>query len=218
MSEDQTERLIRGLADDLTPVRRTPRLRAVVSAVLAVSAAVVVYSLARRGLRPDWWSLASGNATYAAVLLGLAACALGATCAALAGAIPGREAVVQRAGAFAALGLVAAGVVGSFCLAMEGGLAGSLADDWICLRGALYLSPLPVVAVLFAASRGWVGRPGLTASAALAGAACAGALGVHLTCPIEQTRHVLLGHVSAPLVLLLVASYPAALLLRRFAR
>ena len=103
-------------------------------------------------------------------------------------------------------------------LAVSGSFAGTLADDWMCLRGAVELSPLPVAAGLFAVSRGWVGRVGLTVIAALAGAAAAGALGVHLTCSLSGARHFLLGHAAVPLVVTLVLAPPAALLLRRFAR
>lgn len=218
MTEEQTQRLIAQLANDLTPVRRVPRLRSVASAVLAVSFAVLAYSVSRGGVREDCWQLVTGNANFAAVLLGLAICGIGATLAALAGALPGREAVFRRGGIAAGLGLALAVVAGAFTLATQASVAGSLRDDWMCLRAALMLSPLPIAAVLFASSRGWVARPGLTAIAALAGAGAAGALGIHLACDMIGARHILLGHVSVPVVLALVACLPAAMLLRRLAR
>jgi len=218
MSEEQTQRLIEQLADDLTPVRRVPRLRSIAAGVLAVSALVLAYSVSRAGVRADWWQLMTGDASYAVALLGLSICGLGATLAALAGALPGREAVFQRSGVAAGLGLAFAAVAGIFSLVTQGSFAGSLDDDWGCLRSALLLSPLPIAAVLFAASRGWVAKPGLTAIAALAGAAGAGAVGIHLACELGGARHILLGHLSAPVLLALVASLPAAMLLRRLAR
>ena len=218
MTEEQTGRLIAKLADDLTPVRRAPRLRSIASLVLGVWGMVLVYSLMTYGARPDWWVLVTQDATYLAVLLGLAACGIGATLASLASAIPGREVVAQRGIVAAALGLSAAAAVGMLSLTASGSFAGALADDWMCLQGAVELSPLPVAAGLFAVSRGWVGRVGLTVLAALAGAAAAGALGVHLTCSLSGARHFLLGHAAAPLVLALVLALPAAALLRRFAR
>lgn len=218
MSQEQTQRLIAQLANDLTPVRRVPRLRSVASGVLVVSAGVFAYAVSLSGVRADWWQLATSDASYAAVLVGLVVCGIGATLAALAGALPGREVVFQRSGIAAGLGLAAAVVVGALSLGAQVDLGGSLSDDWICLRAALQLSPLPIAAVLLASSRGWVARPGLTAIAALAGAAGAGALSIHLACGLVGARHFLLGHISAPLLLALVASLPAALLLRRLAR
>lgn len=218
MSEEQTQRLIAQLADDLTPVRRVPRLRSIASAVLAVSALVLAYSVSRAGVRGDWWQLVTGDASYAAALLGISICGLAATLAALAGALPGREAVFWRSGVAAGLGLAFAVIAAIVSLAMHGNFAGSLHDDWGCLRSVLQLSPLPIAAVLFAASRGWVARPGLTAIAALTGATGAGAVAIHLACELGGARHILLGHVLAPVLLALVASVPAAMLLRRLAR
>lgn len=218
MSEEQTQRLIAQLANDLTPVRRVPRLRNIAAAVLAVSGGVLLYAINNNGVRADWWPLVTGDASYAATLLGLAACGLAATLAALAGALPGRETVFRRSAAVAGAGLAMAVVVGGISLVTQAGLAGSLSDDWMCLSAALQLSPVPIAAVLLASSRGWVAMPGPTAIAALAGAAAAGAVSIHLACPLIGARHFLMGHISAPFLLALVASVPAALLLRRLAR
>jgi hypothetical protein len=218
MTEAQTHRLIHELGEDLTPVRPVARLRVVASAVLAVSGLVLVYGFLRHGVRADWLALALTNPVYGAVLFGLTACGLGATVAALAGAVPGRERLGLGGAALAALGLAAVLVSGVLDRLAGHGFAGSFSDDWMCLRAALLLASLPVGAVLLATSRGWVGRPGRTAIAALAGAAAACALSIHLTCTLSGARHFLLGHASAPLLLALVASLPVALLLRRLAR
>ena len=222
MSEDQTQRLIAGLAADREPVRRRPRLRVVAGAVFAASGLVLVYSMLAHGVRSDWLALFPGDASYSAILLGLIACGAGATLAALAGAVPGREDVVRRGALFAAIGLSLGALVALLGVAMgagqEAGRGGAIGDDWMCLRSALQMSPLPVAAVLFAVSRGWVGRPGLAAATALAGAAATGALGIHLACGLIGARHFLLGHVSAPVLLALVLCLPATTLLRRLAR
>jgi hypothetical protein len=218
MKEDQTQRLITALANDREPVRLLPRLRTSAGAVLALSSAVLVYSIVVHGVRADWAGLMSGSASYAAILLGLAVCGLGATLAAIAGATPGREDVMWRGGLLAAIGLSSGVLVASLGAALGAGWAGSLGEDWMCLRSALLLSPLPAAAGLFVVSRGFVARPGLVAAAALVGAAATGAIAIHLACDLTSERHFLLGHASAPILLALALSVPAAVLLRRFAR
>jgi len=218
MSDDQTQRLIASLAEERAPVRRLPSVRVLAGAVFAIYGAVLAYSMLAHGVRSDWWAFFTGDASYLAVLLGLLACGVGATLAAIAGGVPGRDDVVRRGFAFAFSGLSLGALVALFFAVTGAGRSGSLADDWMCLSAALQMSPLPVAAVLFAVSRGWVGRPVIAAAAALAGAAAVGAVGIHLACGLTGARHFLLGHASAPALLALFLSFPAAILLRRFAR
>ncbi len=63
--------------------------------------------------------------------------------------------------------------------------------------------------------RGWMARP---IRAALVAAAASGALGgiiVHLSCDFLGPRHLLIGHLTVPVVLALLALYPLGVLFRR---
>lgn len=213
---DSTDRLVSGLVDDLAPVRPLPRLRSAFSIVLAVWATMLGVVLLTLRHEPGAHALLA-NGLYFASFAGLVVAALGGTLSALAAGRPGRT-KLEVAGLLVCLaGLLAAAVA---CLIGMGGLdfgehASPPGLDAMCFREGAFLSILPAGVVLSFLVRGWTARP---IRAALAAAIAAGALGasvVHLSCDFLGPRHLLMGHLSVPIVLAALALYPLGVLLRR---
>jgi hypothetical protein len=204
MTEQQTDRLIAKLALDLEPTARVPRLRWVATAVLLMGSAMVGLKIALGGLRMDVRML-SVAPSYAVLLAALLLIAAGGLASALGASIPGRQAVVRfgvgaLVGGFAAMTGVAVGLLvgagappGAFTWA-------SLFAGLRCLGNACLIAVVPGVALGVFVFRAAAHRPLLALSAAAGGAAGLGAAGVHLSCPADDTLHVLAFHALAPLL------------------
>jgi hypothetical protein len=66
--------------------------------------------------------------------------------------------------------------------------------------------------------RGWAAHPFRASAIALVASGGLGALVIHLSCGFLGPKHLLMSHLSVPIVLALVGIYPLALLLRRIRR
>lgn len=140
--------------------------------------------------------------------------------AALAAAVPGREAAVRRIARAAALSLV---------LAIAGGLGGIVHTDaaaaevalsaclW-CIGRALTLGAAPALLacafIVYAAVR----HPGLGTALAIAGGVAPGAAAVHATCPSDRSMHWILAHTLVPVAAVVVLTAPLAALLAGWTR
>lgn len=203
--EDPSRQLIERLAADLQPVRPIAPLHRSFAAVLVGALALAGVTLAVAGPQPDVWTRLAEHASWGAVLVGLAAAVAGAGLAALASVVPGREAVVRAGAGLAALGLALGAAAAAS--AVWGGGDGSLApaELWCIARGAVFAAP-PAALVLYAASRGWAGRPGRTVALGLVAAGAVGAAVVHLSCPAVAPLHLLCTHAGTPLLLAAVGT------------
>jgi hypothetical protein len=167
------------------------------------------------GFRSGSWLRPS----YLATLAGLATVALGAVGAALASAVPGREAAARLGARTAAVG---------FVLAVGGGIVGLASDTALwdvdlgaclsCIRRALGLGIAPTLAacafILYAAVR----RPRRGTALALAGGVALGAAAIHSTCPSDSPLHWILAHALAPVAAIGVFTIPLAALIARVVR
>ena len=216
MSEPSTEQLIHDLAQDVPSVRRIPALRAVMTAVVAVWViAVAGMWIFGSPLLDLIRSIPWRDPKFASVLVGLSLIAVGATSAALATAVPGRERVASASGGAALLGVVLAlggGLWAVFGAAPRG--AADLSGCLVCMSHAGALALLPgLVASLFLA-RAYARRPLLGAGFAVAGTVALGALVVHISCRGGGALHMLLGHALAPVFLGFALAVPIGLLVR----
>ncbi len=213
---DAADRLISGLVDDLQPIRPLPRLRSAFAIVLAVWTAVLGIVMWTQETALGARSLL-GDPIYLASFAGLFVAALGGTLSALAAGQPGRERAETSGLIVALIGLVAAAAA---CLVGMGGVdftanASPGGADAMCFQKGIFLSVLPAGVILSFLVRGWASHP---FRAALVAVAAAGALGgaiVHLGCDVLGPRHLLMGHLSVPVVLGLLGLYPVGALLRR---
>ena len=136
---------------------------------------------------------------------------------ALSAGVPGRERLELGASATASIGLMAAALA---CLAgmRAAGLEGSefaTARDGICFRHGVFLALLPAGVILSFLVRGWAVHPFRAAAIALLASGALGVSIVHLACDVFAPRHVLMGHLSVPVVLAALGVYPLAVILRR---
>jgi hypothetical protein len=221
VSERSTEQLVHELAQDVPPVRPIPCLRRVMAAVVIAWVIAVALMWLLSGLPPDLLRSAPwGDPKFTAVLVGLGCMALGATLAALAAAVPGRDDVATASGGVALLGVaLAAGgglwaLVGTTASPGEMGLTSGLS----CMGRACGLALLPVLVASLFLARGFAHRPLLSAGFAVAGSVALGALVVHASCRMGGALHVLLGHALAPLLLGFVLAIPIGLLVRHWNR
>ena len=219
---DATERLIDGLVGDLRPVRPIPRLRSAFAVILAVWAALlgVVLSSSHARMGESIIEALLHHPIYLASFVGLLVAALGGAVSALAAGVPGRERL-EVAGLTACwVGLLAAAIA---CL---GGLRAadfeSLGDHAqahaVCFNRGLYLSLLPAGVIFGFLMRGWTAHPLRAASVALLASGALGVLIVQLGCDWLEPRHLLLGHLSVPLVLIALGFYPLGVALRKLRR
>lgn len=221
MSARAAEEQIRELARGLAPVRPIPPLRWVLGAAVAlglVAPFAAHWLLGGPGVRPG--GIAVVSLPYLATLAGLVLVAFGALGAALATAVPGREAAA-RLGARLAVGAGAIAVAGGvFGIAAGDGLAAGerITDCLSCIGRSLTLGAGPVLLacafIVYAAVR----RPGTGTAWALAGGVALGAAAVHATCPSESPLHWLVAHTVAPVMAVLLLTVPLATLLARRAR
>jgi len=216
VSRPSTEQLLRELARDVPPVRRIPALRTAAAVVLAAWAIAVAALWALRSspaplLRDIPWD----DGFYLAVLLGLAALAVGATLAALAGAVPGRERARGASSGAALLGItLAAGAAVAAVLVTGSRSIEELAGSAACIRHAAALAVLPALAAARFLARGAARSPVLCGVAAVTGAVGLGSVVVHASCRAGAALHVLVGHALAPALLGVLLAAPIALSVR----
>jgi len=216
VSGRRTEDRIADLVRDLEPVRPIPPLGAVAAG--AVTLGLLAYAaewiLGGPGLRSDGaWS----QAPYLMQLAGLVLGGPGATLAALASAVPGREPSVRVGLRVAALGLAMA-ILGGVGGALLGGLPAGGQDPGPIVSCVVRSAKLGIAASLLSLGFGLhaaARRPSRTLGLALAGGVALGATAVHLTCPSGSAVHQLLGHALAPVLVAGLVVLPLAPLLGR---
>jgi len=218
VSERTTERLLHELTEDLAPVRPIPRLRAGAAAVFGVWAGAVLLAWFLGVVPRDAFeAIRSSSPSYLIVFAGLALMAVGATLAAMAGAVPGREEATRGSGLLACAGVgLAAG--GGLWAVVAAGADNSAAGAIMCLSEAGTLAFLPVLVASLFLARGVAHRPRLGAGLAVCGSVALGALVIHASCRIGGGLHVLLGHALAPLFLGFGLAIPLAALVRHWGR
>ena len=211
-----SDRLITGLVEDLEPVRQLPRLRLAFAVILALWAAMLGVVLWAKVGDAGVQSLFT-NRIYFGSFIGLMIAAFGGTISALAAGIPGRE-KLETGGMFLSLfGLLAAAAACLFGI-YELGHSAPLAPegmDAMCFQESALLSLLPAGVILSFLVRGWAAHPVRAALVALLGSGALGALIVHMSCGLLGPRHMMMSHLSVPIVLALLGIYPLAVVLRR---
>lgn len=216
MTEQSSERLIRELTADLTPVRLLPPMHVLLGGLLLMWAAIGAASLWWSGTRSDVSEMLAADKAYAAVMLGLLLAGLGGSAAALAAMIPGRDSQRLAGGAMGVSGIAMAGLV---CINATGAWGPvEPRTDLACMVSAALLA-IPLVAWMGVwASQAWVMQPSRLAAIAIFGGASMGALLVHASCPAGSHAHFLAAHLGAGPVTALVFAVPLGLLLRRVTR
>ncbi|MEX2206450.1 MAG: NrsF family protein, partial [Myxococcota bacterium] len=218
MSVQSTEDRIHDLVRDLRPVRPIPPLRAAGAAVVGIFLLIVAGDWLLGGFSPrPGGDTAWSSPSYLAALFGLVLVAIGATSAALASAVPGREGAVRlgvRAGALGLLVAVAGGLWGLARSDLQFSTQ-ELAACASCMSRSVQLgiasTVLACAYIVHAAMR----RPSAGAALALIGGVALGAAAVHTTCPSDSALHQLVAHTLAPLVAAALLTLPLAALLRR---
>jgi hypothetical protein len=208
------------LVRDLDPVQTIPRIRTVMTGVLALWLFVAATGLTLLGLRPDPAQAMLGVRGVALVLAGLGLAGLGGVAAALALGVPGREVLARAALVLAILGVLMAAGVGTLLFAMSpaAGARAPLRADFVCLAVAILVGLLPAVAVVWFAGRALPFRPVIAVLAAAAGTAALGAITAEASCPHSEMRHLLVAHALAPAFGVLLLTLPLLLALKRFRR
>jgi len=208
MRVDTTERLVDGLVDDLHPVRPIPRLRSAFAVILAVWAALmgVVLSSSHARMGESILEAVLHHPIYLASFIGLLVAAVGGAISALAAGVPGRERLEVAGLTTAWVGLLAAAIAcfGGLRAADFDSLGEHVHAHAVCFNRGLYLSLLPAGVIFSFLVRGWAAHPFRAAGVALL--ASGGWL---------APKHLLLGHLSVPIVLLALGFYPLAVILRR---
>jgi hypothetical protein len=160
-----------------------------------------------------WWS----DPVAFGVLIGLAVTAVGATRAALAGAVPGLEKNASAGRATAGVGLALLTGAALWGLFGESPLSQAfvLADSLRCLTYAVVFAAAPLLVSSGFLLRGAVANPWVTAGAAATGAIGLGTLAVHAICLDAGGMHVLLGHFLEPLLAAALLAIPLAVFVHR---
>jgi len=216
---DSTERLISSLAADLEPVQPLPRLRSAFAGVLAVSLAILGLVLLGDEAQSGFASILSDR-IYLTSFISLLIAAFAGTTSALAAAVPGRHRLELGGILVAWLGLASAALaclIGMRALGLDAP-ASPAGLDAMCFRRAWLYLLLPAAAILSFVARGWAAHPLRAASIALLGSGAIGAGIVHASCGFAAPEHLLIGHLSVPIALLLLGLYPLSLILRRIGR
>jgi len=211
--------LIESLVADLRPVHRFPRVGTALAIVLAAwsGLAFAAWRLLQARLG-DVLARVSGDATFVLLVGALLVAALAGSIAAIASAVPGREAI-ERAGLRAAgVGLGAAVAAGLVATALGVG-AGTTppAKDLACFTLGTTVGLPPLVALVVLERWGFVQRPGRSGLLAVIGALGLGALAIQVCCHYPGARHMLLGHVGVPVVAGALLLGPVVHIVRRFA-
>ncbi|MCG8588600.1 MAG: hypothetical protein MJE66_04850 [Proteobacteria bacterium] len=198
--ERRTERLVDELARDLRPVRRTPRLRVAVGAVV-LAWVVGGLVLGHWGIAMFPQPLLERDWLHLGLAVALVVAGAGGVVGALASGVPGRE-KLEHVG----LGGLALGLAAGLVMAV-GGLAWlgtephhSLAMDADCTRKSLALTVVPVFGAGWLLYRSWAARPMMSLWWVLLGGVAMGSVWNHFACNLCGPRHLLLGHVLGPLV------------------
>lgn len=210
---DPTERLISSLGDDLVPVRPLPRLRTVCAVVFVIAVALIAF-VSVSGVGRIATQALSSSSLYLACGVALIVAGVAGTISALAAGVPGRERLGDGATLLTALALVAGAAACGFAIGLHS-TASPPGLDGECFRSATVLSVFPAGVILGFLLRGWIARPLLAAGIALLAAGALGSMIVHLHCGFLDPRHLLLGHLSVPVVWALVGLYPVFVLTRR---
>ena len=216
---DSADRMIDGLVDDLKPVTPLPRLRSAYAVILAIWATMLGAVLWSQESTIGARSLLSDQ-VYFSSFLGLMVAAFGATISALAAGVPGRERLETIGSVLSVVGLgfaVIACVYGMRTLGISA-MAMPTSVDHMCFEKSLWLSVLPAGVVLTFLVRGWAVHPLRAAVISLIACGGLGALVVHLSCGYLNPKHLLMGHLSVPIVLAILGLYPLSLLIRRIRR
>jgi hypothetical protein len=218
VSQGTTEQLARELARRAEPVERLPSLRGVMVRVLAAASVSIALALAWKGLSPGFLQTGGTMWVFAALVTGLTLVGAGATVAALALGIPGREAASRAGFVSAGLGLVLALAWVPFLLALPSTSAHALwPSDLVCLLSACAVGVPPGVVALWFVAHSVPHRPSIAVLAAAAGAVGLGAIAAKASCPVDGLRHLVFGHALAPVGGGLLLAVPL-LWLRRFLR
>ncbi len=217
--KEPTQDLIGRLARDLAPIRVLPPIRVgLVGALLLWSLAFVSAAWLSQFELAQIARLAT-NGAWSGITLGLALAALAGCVAGLAAVVPGREEIVRRARWFGVGGLaLAIGVAAQATFSGEVAQSVSLLRDASCFALGSFVGLAPGAALLAYAHRGYVLRPNGAAAHLLIGSFALGALSVQLLCDREAGRHMFLGHVSIPLLMLVFGALPLAAWLPRWQR
>lgn len=220
MSErDRSSELIRELARDAEPVRRIPRIRTVALLVLGVWIAVASAGALLKGVRPGLPEVLLMDWGVAAVFGGLLGAGIGGLVAALAMGVPGREALAR----FGLLGsglcmAIAAGVGTLLFLENPSAPTAPYQADLSCLLTACVVAALPALGIVWFGGRAAPHRPVVLVLAAAAAAAALGAASAQASCPYADFRHLMMGHVLAPVASALLLTLPLLVALRRASR
>jgi hypothetical protein len=213
--------LIRQLVQGLEPVRPIPRLRWLVAGALAAFAAGLALQGLLGGPLPGGVAgVAWGAPAHLLVLTGLLLASGGCIVAALAGAVPGREAAARGGRRVALAGALLASAAGLGALLGAGASEQTFAlrpSLWCAGRsGLLGLTPALFLCAFLA--RAVAHRPFLGAGFACVGAVVLGVAAVHASCPDGGALHVLVGHGVSPFALALVLALPFGGVVRRRAQ
>jgi hypothetical protein len=216
MNAETTEHLARELARQSAAVQPIPALRVAVLRILAVAAAMAAAFLVVRGVTTQFLSAPELVRAFGAVVAGISLMAGGATVAALAMSVPGREGPARA-------GLIAAGVGALLALGVAPLLllgaprpATAIAPgmDLHCLLSACAVGIPPAIAALWFVARAAPHRPGWAVFVASTGAVGLGALAAQWSCSLMGLRHLVMGHALAPILGGLALAVPLLGLLR----
>lgn len=214
-----SDRLISDLVDDLEPVRPLPRLRLAFAVILALWATMLGLVLWAKEGDAGVRSLFT-NRIYFGSFVGLMVASFGGTISALAAGIPGRERLEIRGMLVSLIGLLAAAaacLVGIYELGLSA-LPSPEGIDAMCFQESALLSLLPAGVILSFLVRGWAAHPVRAALVALLGSGALGAMIIHMSCGFLGPRHMLMSHLSVPIVFVVLGIYPLAVVLRRLRR
>jgi hypothetical protein len=214
-----SDRLITDLVEDLEPVRPLPRLRQAFAIILALWATLLGVVLWTQEFEPGVGSLMA-NRIYFWSFAGLLVASCGGTISALAAGMPGRDRL-EMGGML--LSLVGLGVAVVVCLTGMNavGVAAFVSPtegEAMCFRRGAFLSLLPAGVIFSFLVRGWAARPVRAVLIALLASGGIGAVIVQASCDYFAPQHLLIGHLTVPLVLAMLGVYPLGVILRRIRR
>lgn len=213
-----TNEVIAGLVRDLRPVRPLPLPGVRASAWAAAAAGIVAAVTALLGLRADLTAVASVPVFQLHVVLLLVA-AIGSATAALASAVPGEPMSHWRRAA-APLAVFAWGVwlcAEVWWFAADGGAWWPIAAGFGCAAKAAAIGAAPawlLIAMTVKAAPPDARRTGCYTGLA---AAAVGAIGVEMTCPLNNPMHLLLWHAGPAVMTAGIVAVAAMMVSRRFA-